>query len=181
MKRLLIILVSFICLLTGIVALLRPDLFESARIIGIVEEIRLLLPIEQRENETAHQTDPVEKRDVLSAIGHNIYTTEDIEKAKREVMAEKRREQAYGTGGAKSTLEVGQPVAASEVEERKHIYRIDLHTGGAIFTESIQQEEDSVTYQDKNGLVISIQTGEVKDVKKLRVRQDSVAPKTDTR
>ena len=54
-----------------------------------------------------------------------------------------------------------QPVVRAETPVRKEIYRLDLKTGGRIYTDNLKKSDGTFIYTTGSGMVVSIQGHEV--------------------
>ncbi|MEE4241851.1 MAG: hypothetical protein V2I36_10300 [Desulfopila sp.] len=53
----------------------------------------------------------------------------------------------------------------SSTEKPPYQFEIELHSGGKIYTDNADIEDDVVTFTNHKGLVVSINRGEIKDMK----------------
>lgn len=56
-----------------------------------------------------------------------------------------------------SKVDVGKEAAP----EKKDMYRIDLKTGGRVYTDNLKRSDGTFTYTTKNGMVVAIEGHEV--------------------
>ncbi|SHO48078.1 hypothetical protein [Desulfopila aestuarii] len=72
----------------------------------------------------------------------------------------------YVTGQKVEKTEAGSPKNAVAV--KKDIYRIDLKTGGRVYTDNLKKSDGTFTYTTASGLVVTIQGHEVMALKKFK-------------
>ena len=56
-----------------------------------------------------------------------------------------------------------------EGEDVNYIYEIELFSGGWIYTDNAKITENKITYKSADGIVVSIDRVEVKNIKKRKV------------
>jgi len=81
-----------------------------------------------------------------------IFTEAQKRKAIEEVIEERRKKPA-------------QYIASSNQSESAYQYKIDLFSGGTIYTDNADIGKDTITYKSASGLVISINRNEIKSMK----------------
>lgn len=72
----------------------------------------------------------------------------------------------YVTGKKVDKKETDTTPAAAV--EKKDIYRIDLKTGGRVYTDNLKKSDGTFTYTTSSGLVVTIQGHEVMALKKFK-------------
>jgi len=70
------------------------------------------------------------------------------------------------TGEKVEKIEAG--VSKGAVAIKKDIYRIDLKTGGRVYTDNLKKSDGTFTYTTSSGLVVTIQGHEVMALKKFK-------------
>lgn len=165
---------ALLALIVG-VAFIPKEMVPEGQYRDALVEIQGYLPFERVEEKVKvqPQTLKVTKQAADGEISskHSSYSADDIEKAKRELLAKKRQERVQGTNATKSILEQKQsPLPKKEqVGEQSHIFLIELYSGSQIYTKNLKTGDGEITYETDSGLLISLASNEVKSVQKLKL------------
>jgi hypothetical protein len=170
-----VICVSLLAAIVGI-AFVPPGLLPEGQFRDTLVKVQGYLPYgSHRQVEKEQVAKPLKEpeENTETSPRHSSYSPEDIEKVKQKLLAEKRRKLAQGTEAAKSVLELeAEEPETAQIEEKTHIYLIELYSGGRIYTDSVSSGDGAITYTSESGLVISIASHEIKSVQKLKIRRD---------
>lgn len=98
--------------------------------------------------------DQINKPNKLTAQEENSFTDDQITRAVKEVLSEKKSE----------PLKDINPGPRAEAE--KYHYEIELFSGGWIYTENVTITEKEVTYISNKGLIVSLLRDDVKTMQK---------------
>jgi hypothetical protein len=140
----------------------RPDLFLFLSYSKIYQTISEYFP---EKNEDLHQIGPSTTSHslVLSTESQDYnFSPDQVSRAKRNVIETQRNKSNFI---GKENLKDNSPIKS--FKDNKHRYEIELSSGRYVYADSVIVSDDKITFENKRGLVVSVNRNEVKTMKRL--------------
>jgi hypothetical protein len=150
------------CFLFSLVSL-RPDLFPFLSYSKIYQTISDFLPGKEKDKNPVKPA-PIEKsKDSFTEPSEHSFSEEQILRAKKAVL-EARKNKSNLTG-----IEIPKENSPSHsFKDSQNRYEIQLLSGRYVYADSVIVTKDMITFENKKGLVVSVNRDEIKSLKRLK-------------
>lgn len=141
----------------------KPQLFSRAYVEQVLEQAKSFSIRE-------HFSDGKGDDDKQPNPAHHTYSAEDIEKATREVLQQKQREQGVMKVGEEQ-VDMRQRFSKEVAPEgKKYLFQLEFANGSGTIAEKVSFGEGTVSYESQGGIKVTVPESSVLSVQRIVIR-----------